>query len=51
MVKHYRYALKEEAHVLAALQEECLKEPSLVLPATGTMGGLWQGGFRCVGNL
>jgi hypothetical protein len=60
LTAHYRYAVKSEEDVIAALEESCAKEPSVVLPPTeaeaaagggGSLGGLFQGGFSCVGNL
>jgi hypothetical protein len=59
MGDYYRYAVKSESHCLAALEEECSNEPSVVLHPDhrwddGTppgMGGLLHGGFQCVGNL
>lgn len=63
--KHYRYAIKEEAHVVQALEYACDKVPSLIkLPedspedATTTGSGsndscndIYLGGFKCVSNL
>ena len=59
MGDYYRYAIKSESHCLAAVEEECSNEPSVVLHPDhrwddGTppgMGGLLHGGFQCVGNL
>ena len=60
LAAHYRYAVKSEGDVVAALEESCANEPSVVLPAAAaaaadeagaSRGGLFQGGFRCVGNL
>ena len=56
MISHYRYAVKEEGHCLAALEEGCTNEPSLVLAADPSAsikptGAVYQGGFLCVGNL
>ena len=36
MALHYRYAIKDEAHCIAALEEECANEPSLV-PSPGNI--------------
>jgi len=53
ITSYYRYAIKNEEHVVAALEYACDSTPSLLIPASsdGNIGALYQGGFKAVGNL
>lgn len=50
MTTYYRYAVKSEDHVAAAVEFACDKKPSTILEPSDGWGGLYHGGFKCVGN-